>query len=191
CGATRSPRNSRPAIAVKNGSTPNMSSAFATVVRLSASMKQVSIAAQARLETTPGHPIETSLRAAAPRCCASISAATTTPRNSERQNAASQPLVTEDARVTTPAVLQRKVHDTSTAMPSRCCAESFGRGRDRDAFGARFFHRARHEARGFRVFHDAAQVRETRVATLWHGDGLLHGHEAPVHDPRPGQFPAH
>ena len=62
-------------------------------------------------------------RAPAPYC-ASMTRAITMQRKADRQNAASQPLVTVEARVTTPAVLHRNVHSTSTAMPSRCAAGS-------------------------------------------------------------------
>ena len=81
-------------------------------------MNETNITAQQMLEANPGQPIAVSLRQAPPRCCRSISAPIAMQRKSERQNEASQPLVTDEARVTTPAVLQRNVHNSITAMPS-------------------------------------------------------------------------
>src|SRR6185436_16984765 len=194
---TCSPRNIFPAIAAHSGITPMMKSALATVVRLSATMKQMNIAAQHRLDTNPAQPIASSLRGALAPCCASMNKAITTPRKRERQKAASQPLLTELKRVATPAVLHRKVQSSSTAMPSRCSRTALRAAGLRYLFcGWRHCHAARaglldcsgDKSRGLGVLHDATQVREAGVAALGNRDGLLDRHEASIDDARPGHF---
>ena len=97
-----------------------MNSVFATVVSERASMKHVNIDAHARPDTSPGQPIA-SIRGNTFRPFRTSSAIpTTAARKAERQNDASQPFVTDDARMSNPAMLHRLAQRIMVAMPTLC-----------------------------------------------------------------------
>ena len=110
--------------AVSKGETLITISVLATVVMVSAIMKQQNITHHISPETRPGLPSRRSTASAWPRCCQASAAATNRAANTLRQKVTSKPCAFSRWRVSTPAMLHKVAAHTISRTARECGVKS-------------------------------------------------------------------